>query len=67
MQNVKKLNCEEDWAKFKPKICLLKQFWEKCFPGQSIWNKIEKSSKTGQGKKSLISTFPCLLTATAKV
>ena len=34
-------------------------------PGQNIWNKIEKSSKTGQGKKSLISTFACFLTATA--
>ena len=36
-------------------------------PGQNIWNKIEKSSKTGQDKKSLISTFACVLTATAKV
>ena len=36
-------------------------------PGQNIWNKIEKSSKTGQDKKSLISTFACFLTATAKV
>ena len=36
-------------------------------PGQNIWNKIEKSSKTGQDKKSLISTFVCFLTATAKV
>ena len=26
-------------------------------PGQNIWNKIDKSSKTGHGKKSLISTF----------
>ena len=25
---------------------------------QNIWNKIEKSSKTGQAKKSLIATFP---------
>ena len=25
--------------------------------GQNIWNKIEKSSKTGQDKKILISTF----------
>ena len=31
------------------------------------WNKLEESSKTGQGKKSLISTFACFLTATAKV
>ena len=30
-------------------------------PGQNIWNKIEKSSKTGQDKKSLISTFACFL------
>ena len=36
-------------------------------PAQNIWNKIEKSSKTGQGKKILIPTFPCSLTATAKV
>ena len=33
---------------------------------QYIWNKIEKSSKTGQPKKSLISTFVCFLTAVAK-
>ena len=36
-------------------------------PGQDIWNKTEKSSKTGQDKKSLISTFACFLTAAAKV
>ena len=36
-------------------------------PGQNISNKIEKSSKTGQIKKSLISTFACFLTAIAKV
>ena len=35
-------------------------------PMQDIWNKLEKSSKTGQDKKSLISTFACFLTATAK-
>ena len=35
-------------------------------PGQSIWNKIEKSSKTGQDKKSLISTFTCFWTAITK-
>ena len=35
--------------------------------GQNIWNKIEKSSKTGPEKKSLISTFGCFLTAIAKV
>ena len=36
-------------------------------PGQNIWSKIEKSSKTGQIKKSLISTFACFLTAIVKV
>ena len=36
-------------------------------PMQNIWNKIEKSSKAGQDKKSLISTFAYFLTATAKV
>ena len=35
-------------------------------PMQKIWNKLEKSSKSGQDKKSLISTFACFLTATAK-
>ena len=35
--------------------------------GQNIWDIIEKSSKTGQDKKSLTSTFACLLTAAAKV
>ena len=40
-----------------------------CFynPEQNIWNKEEKSSKTGHHKKSLISTFACFLTAIAKV
>ena len=36
-------------------------------PMQNIWNKLEKSSKTGQDKKRLISIFVCFLTATAKV
>ena len=36
-------------------------------PGQAIWNKIEKSSETEQGKKILISTLACFLTAIAKV
>ena len=36
-------------------------------PGQSIWNKIEKSSKAGQVKKSLIFAFGCFWTAIAKV
>ena len=34
---------------------------------QNIWNKIENFIKTGQDKKSLISTFACFLTAIAKV
>ena len=38
-----------------------------CNPGQNIWHKIEKSSKTERGKKSLISTYTYLLTAIAKV
>ena len=36
-------------------------------PGQNILIKIEKSSKTGQGKKSLKSTFAPFLTAIVKV
>ena len=36
-------------------------------PGRDIWNGMGKSSKSGQGKKSLISTFACFLTATAEV
>ena len=34
---------------------------------QNIWNKIEKSSKIGQHKKSLISTFQCFLTVIGKI
>ena len=36
-------------------------------PGQNMRSKIEKSSKTGQDKKSLISLCACFLTAIAKV
>ena len=36
-------------------------------PAQNIWNNIEKSSKTGQDKKSLVFFFACFLTAIAKV
>ena len=39
----------------------------KQIPDKNIWNKIEKSSKTGEDKKSLISTFACFLTAIARV
>ena len=34
-----------------------------CNPAQKIWNKIEKSRKTGQNKKNLISICTCFLTA----
>ena len=37
-----------------------------CNPAQKIWNKIEKSRKTGQNKKNLISICTCFLTAIAK-
>ena len=36
-------------------------------PGQNIWNKVEKFSKIGKDKKSLIPTFACFLTAAGKV
>ena len=36
-------------------------------PGQNIWNKMEKTIKTGQEKKSLVSFFACLLIAISKV
>ena len=52
---------EEDWTELRPKIYLLRQSWAKYL------EKIEKSSKTGQDKKSLISTFGCFFTAAAKV
>ena len=36
-------------------------------PGKNIWKKIEKSGKTGQDKKILVSTFACFVTAIVKV
>ena len=36
-------------------------------PGQINWNKMEKSSKTEQNKKILISIFAFFVTAIAKV
>ena len=36
-------------------------------PGQNIWNKVEKSSKIAQEKRSLESIIACFLTAIAKV
>ena len=35
-------------------------------PGKNIWNKIEKSIKTGQKINGLISTFVCFVTAIAR-
>ena len=35
--------------------------------GKNIWKKIEKSGKTGQDKKILVSTFACFVTAIVKV
>ena len=32
-------------------------------PGQGIWSRMGRYSETGQGKKSLTSTFVCFLTA----
>ena len=40
---------------------------EQPYSGQNILNKIYKSSKTREEKKSLRSTFACFLTAIAKV
>ena len=36
-------------------------------PGQNIWHKVKKYSKTGQDYKNLISDFACFLTAFVKV
>ena len=36
-------------------------------PKKNIWNKTKESSKTGQDKKSLISTFPFYVTVFAKI
>ena len=38
-----------------------------CNPGQSIWHKVKKYSKTGQEYKNLISNFACFLTAFVRV
>ena len=48
-------------------ICLLTTMNMIYNPGKNIWNKIEKSNKTGQVKKSLICTFVCFWAAIAKV
>ena len=45
----------------------MKNYIKNYNPGQNIWNRIEKSSETGQGKKFLISTFAWFLIAIAQV
>ena len=52
----------------KYSMIIIQQFNNYSFNlGQNIWNKIEKSIKSGQDMKSLISAFVCILTAIAKV
>lgn len=57
----KKLTFEGDMVKLRPNICLLRRCQE------NIWIKLKKFSKIGQDNKSLISAFPCFLSATTKV
>ena len=45
----------------------MKNYIKNYNPGQNIWNRIEKSSETEQGKKFLISTFAWFLIAIAQV
>ena len=52
IQNVKKLKFEKERAELR--LC-------SDSPGQNIWNKIEKSSKNGQKKNSLIFPFAFFL------
>ena len=61
IENVKKLKFEEEWVELRLKVCLLREFWA------NNLEKIQKSSKTGEDKKSLISPFACFLTGTAKL
>ena len=61
MQNVKKLKFQKTGSRYG------QTFGCSDNPGKKNWKKIEKSSKTGQGKKSLISIFACFLTVTDKV
>ena len=51
-------------AMFMLRECLIKSIYN---PRKNVWNKIEKSSKIGQDKKSWISPFRCFLTGTAKI
>ena len=61
IKKIKKLKFEEDWAKLRPKIVFSDN------PRQNIGDNIEKSSKTGMGKNSLVSNLAFLLTTTVKV
>ena len=36
-------------------------------PGQNIWHKVKKSSRTGRDSRTLLSNFACFLTAIVKV
>ena len=63
------LSWRDKSSKFKLNLLARSRSRNRCTynPGQSIWNKIEKSSKTGEVKKSLISTFACFWTAIASL
>ena len=56
-----KMQNSEEFLKYS--VCLIGDY----NPGQSIWCKVEKSSKAGQDCKSLLSNFACFLTAVVKV
>ena len=56
----KKIRFAGDWAELNQNFVFSHN------PGQNIRNKIEKSSKTRQDEKSLISTFACFLTDIAE-
>ena len=62
---------QNTWNKILGTKYLEQNTWKKIlgikYLEQNTWNKIEKSSKTGKERKSLISTFACFLTAIAKV
>ena len=45
-----------NWAKLRPKLCLLRQSWTK-YLEQNREIELNWTGKTGQGKKSLISTY----------
>ena len=50
------------WQIFsKNQNCQFKLKLDTSIPGQNIWNKVERSGKTGQEKKSLLSIFASFL------